>query len=86
MRTQAATAGSVPNGFKSVGYMPSWAGNVNNVQYSKLTHINYAFVMPEPNGNLPDAPNPTKLRDLVRLGHANGAWRAGWFGLTSTPR
>src|SRR6476620_2995630 len=47
--TQAAMAGSAPNGFKSVGYMPSWAGNVNNVQYTKLTHINYAFVMPEPN-------------------------------------
>jgi chitinase len=70
--TSAAMAGPVPNGFKSVGYMPSWAGDVNKVQYGKLTHINYAFVMPDANGKLPGPPNPTKLRSLVRLGHANG--------------
>lgn len=67
-----AQAASIPNGFKIVGYMPSWAGNVNDIQYGKLTHINYAFVMPDGNGNLPSVPNPAKLRDLVRLGQANG--------------
>lgn len=67
-----ARAASVADGFKIVGYLPSWAGNVNDVQYGKLTHINYAFVMPDGNGNLPAPPNPAKLRDLVRLGHAAG--------------
>ena len=32
--------------FKVIGYMPSWAGDVNTVQYNKLTHINYAFILP----------------------------------------
>jgi GH18 family chitinase len=61
-----------PNGFKSVGYLPSYAGDINTIPYGKLTHINYAFVMPDANGTLPDAPNPARLRDLVRLGHAKG--------------
>ena len=68
----AASARSAANSFKIVGYLPSWAGEVNAVQYGKLTHINYAFVVPDGNGALSPVPNPAKLRDLVRLGHANG--------------
>lgn len=67
-----SVAQAAVDGFKIVGYLPSWAGNVKDVQYGKLTHINYAFVMPDGSGNLPAPPNPTKLQDLVRLGHANG--------------
>ncbi|GAA1600534.1 hypothetical protein GCM10009679_00220 [Saccharothrix algeriensis] len=68
----ATTAQAVvlPNGFKSVGYMPSWAGNVNTVQYGKLTHINYAFVLPNANGSLQALDNPSKLSSLVSLAHA----------------
>ena len=68
----AAVATTLPHGFKSVGYMPSWAGSVNAVQYSKLTHVNYAFVLPRANGTLGAVENPAKLRSLVSLGHANG--------------
>ncbi|MEU8003775.1 glycosyl hydrolase family 18 protein [Catellatospora sp. NPDC049111] len=83
----ATTAQAVvlPNGFKSVGYMPSWAGNVNTVQYGKLTHINYAFILPNSNGSLQGLDNPSKLSSLVSLGHANnvkvsiavGGWNDG---------
>lgn len=38
--------------FRVIGYMPSWAGDVNQVQYSKLTHINYAFLLPTSTGGL----------------------------------
>ncbi|MDG4798010.1 glycosyl hydrolase family 18 protein [Micromonospora sp. WMMD1082] len=80
-----AQAVVLPNNFKSVGYMPSWTGNVNSVQYSKLTHINYAFVLPNSNGTLRAVENPSKLSSLVSLGRANnvkvsiaiGGWNDG---------
>ncbi len=67
-----AAATVLPNGFRSVGYMPSWSGNVNSVQYNKLTHINYAFALPNSNGTLQAIPSPSKLSSLVTLGHNNG--------------
>jgi chitinase len=80
-----ANAAVLPNGFKSVGYMPSWAGSVNAVQYNKLTHVNYSFVLPNANGSLQAVPNPSKLQSLVSLAHANnvrvsialGGWNDG---------
>jgi GH18 family chitinase len=65
-------AAALPAGFRSVGYMPSWSGSVNSIQYSKLTHINYAFVLPNSNGTLQGVPDPAKLQSLVSQGHANG--------------
>ncbi|WP_205669234.1 glycosyl hydrolase family 18 protein [Amycolatopsis suaedae] len=67
-----APAADLPAGFRSVGYMPSWSGSVNSIQYRKLTHINYAFVLPNANGSLQAVPDPNKLRSLVSQGHANG--------------
>ncbi len=68
----AAEATVLPNGFRSVGYMPSWSGNVNSIQYGKLTHINYSFVLPNSNGTLQAVPDPGKLTSLVNQGHAAG--------------
>ena len=65
---RAATAAN----FKVVGYMPSWAGDVNQVQYSKLTHINYAFLIPTSSGGYQAVDNPSKLTSLVSLAHAAG--------------
>ncbi|WP_255545304.1 glycosyl hydrolase family 18 protein [Micromonospora parastrephiae] len=81
----AAQAVVLPNNFKSVGYMPSWAGNVNTIQYNKLTHINYAFVLPNNDGSLRAVENPSKLSSLVSQAHANnvrvsiavGGWNDG---------
>jgi GH18 family chitinase len=81
----SAQAVVLPNGFKSVGYMPSWAGNVNTIQYGKLTHINYAFILPNSNGSLTGVDNPAKLQSLVSLAHSNnvkvsiavGGWNDG---------
>ncbi|MFC0033902.1 glycosyl hydrolase family 18 protein [Micromonospora chaiyaphumensis] len=81
----AAEAVVLPNNFKSVGYMPSWSGSVNSIQYGKLTHINYAFVLPNNDGSLRPVENPSKLSSLVSLGHAGnvkvsiaiGGWNDG---------
>ncbi|MET0132636.1 MAG: glycosyl hydrolase family 18 protein [Kibdelosporangium sp.] len=67
-----AAATVLPNGFRSVGYMPSWSGDVASIQYTKLTHINYAFALPNSNGTLQAIPSPGKLTQLVSLGHNNG--------------
>jgi hypothetical protein len=80
-----ASAAVLPNGFRSVGYMPSWSGSVNSIQYTKLTHINYAFALPNANGTLQAIPDPGKLSSLVSLGHSNnvkvslaiGGWNDG---------
>lgn len=82
---EPAAAAVLPNGFRSVGYLPSWSGSVNSVQYTKLTHINYAFVLPNADGTLQAVPDPGKLSSLVSLGHANnvkvslaiGGWNDG---------
>lgn len=58
--------------FKVIGYMPSWAGDINTVQYSKLTHINYAFILPTATGELYGNDNPSKLSSLVTKAHQNG--------------
>jgi len=71
--------------FRVVGYMPSWAGSVSAVQYSKLTHINYAFLLPTATGGLQPIENPSKLQSLVSTAHANnvkvlisvGGWNNG---------
>jgi hypothetical protein len=78
-------AAVLPNGFKSVGYLPSWAGSATAVQYAKLTHINYSFALPNANGTLQPIDNTAKLQQVVSLGHQNnvkvslaiGGWNDG---------
>ncbi|GHH04078.1 RICIN domain-containing protein [Comamonas sp. JC664] len=56
-----------------VGYLPTWAGDVNALQYDKLTHINYAFALPTPQGGLTGvSSNDARLRSLVQTAHARG--------------
>lgn len=57
---------------KVVGYMPSWDGDMSDIQYDKLTHINYSFLLPNSDGTLRDIDEPSKLQRLVSLGHAEG--------------
>src|SRR5205807_8216758 len=70
--------------FRVVGYMPSWQGSVTSIQYSKLTHINYAFLLPNSNGSLQAIDNASKLTNLVARAHANGVKVSisvgGWNG------
>lgn len=58
--------------FKVVGYVPSWAGNVSDIPFARLTHVNYAFVLPTSTGGLQAVENPSKLQSLVSVAHANG--------------
>jgi hypothetical protein len=58
--------------FKVVGYMPSWAGTSTQIQYNKLTHINYSFIRPTTTGGLTAVDQPAKLQDIVSRAHAVG--------------
>lgn len=82
---QEASSRAVSSTYKVVGYMPSWAGNVADIQYDKLTHINYSFALPNADGTIQPIENPGKLTNLVTLGHQNnvdiliavGGWNGG---------
>jgi chitodextrinase len=52
--------------------MPSWSGDVAAIQYSKLTHINYAFLLPNATGGFQPIENPSKLQNLVSRAHSSG--------------
>ena len=70
--TPTPTAAPRPSGFKQIGYMPSWSGSVSSVQYQYLTHINYAFALPNSNGTLKPIENTAKLSSLASTAHSRG--------------
>lgn len=81
-----STSGDTPP-FRVIGYLP--AGNVDTaaIPYRYLTHINYAFVVPGPegDGSLLPVPRPATLAALVRQAHHHnvkvfisvGGWNIG---------
>ena len=58
--------------FKIVGYFPTWQGKVEDIQYGRITHLNYAFVLPTPAGGLTALEDPGRLRRLVEGAHKQG--------------
>jgi len=58
--------------FKVVGYLPSWSGSVGSIPFSDLTHINYAFLVPNSDGSLQTIDNGSKLSSMVSAAHAAG--------------
>jgi chitinase len=66
------TATPVPKTFRIVGYTPDWDTVVEEVQFDKLTHINYAFLLPNSDGTFKEVANPQKLRDIVTQAHVQG--------------
>lgn len=59
--------------FKRVAYFPNWHGDVvNDVPFSKLTHINYAFAIPTSEGNIRDIEDTEVVNKLISMAHNNG--------------
>ncbi|MBV9962012.1 MAG: hypothetical protein JO072_07160 [Parafilimonas sp.] len=57
--------------FRIVGYLNTWdnfPNNANNLDYTKITHLNIAFANPDANGNLTEF---TGLKKVVRNAHAS---------------
>jgi len=65
--------------------MPAASGAANDIQYQKVTHINYASVRPTTSGGLTPLDNAKKLQDIVAKAHANqvlvGISVGGWDDL-----
>jgi len=80
-----------PTTSRVVGYFPTWAGAVDSVPYSKLTHIHYAFVDPTAAGGLTGVAmsGDARLDSLVQRAHAAGVKVliavGGWSGGNDTP-
>ncbi|WP_421897863.1 glycosyl hydrolase family 18 protein [Marinoscillum sp.] len=91
------TVGGCSSDFKIVGYMPSWSGSANDIQYDKVSHIIYAFIRPTTSGGLTAVEQPSKLQSIVSQAHAQGVkvliavggWsdfnNADFEGMASTP-
>lgn len=62
----------MPKNFRLVGYVTDGEVIVSQIQFDKLTHINYAFLIPDADGTFADVTNPWKLREVVEQGHAHG--------------
>jgi chitinase len=81
----STSSSSAGNSLKIVGYTPSWSTVESTIQYSKLTHINYAFVLPNDDGSLQSVPEPQLLESIVEGAHENnvkvvvsiGGWNDG---------
>lgn len=59
--------------FKRVAYYPDWyADVVDDVPFSKLTHINYAFAIPTSDGNIRDLEDTAIVNKLISTAHNNG--------------
>ena len=83
------TAGGGGGSMKTVGYVVSWVTNVS-IQYNKLTHINYAFTVPNADGSLTRNPeNPAWLQTVVSGAHAAGGKvlisAGGWMADSPNP-
>ena len=51
--------------FKVIGYFPSWQGEVRDIAYSKVTHINFSFAAVGFGGTV-EAPAMGKLASVER--------------------
>lgn len=83
-----------PQGFKIIGYLYNKKVPLDRIPYQYLTHINYAFALPAPNGTgkiLP-VPHPKRLTKLVKKAHKQdvkvfisiGGWNIGDGGGNDT--
>ena len=57
--------------FRVVGYFANWEGLINPAQLPYVTHINYAFLLPNADGSVQEIANSWALEDLVAKAHEN---------------
>jgi len=65
-----ASGTAAAEAFRIVGYVGDVDGNAGQVQFDKLTHVNYAFLIPNADGSVAELANPWKLDELTARAHA----------------
>lgn len=70
----SAQPGSHADGdFKVVGYYPSWKPEgTEKLNYSVLTHVNYAFAIPTADGTLRPLEHEETAKSIIESAHKNG--------------
>ena len=63
---------STTNAQKVIAYATYWSGTASDIQYSKITHINYSFAIPDVDGHLKPLQGTSKLQQIVTSAHAVG--------------
>lgn len=63
---------TAPTEFRIVGYVTDGETVISQIQFDKLTHINYAFVLPNEDGTFETIANPWKLEEVVKQAHRRG--------------
>ena len=58
--------------FRVIGYVTDTGAQISDEQLEQLTHVNYAFALPQRDGSLRELANPWKLRDYVERARARG--------------
>lgn len=59
--------------FKVITYYPSWSENgIHKLQYEVLTHVIYAFAIPNPDGSLKPLENPGLAKEIITQAHQKG--------------
>ena len=60
--------------FKVVAYYPSWVENgLSKLRFDTITHVNYAFAIPNSDGSLRPLENPALAKKVIKKAHENGA-------------
>jgi chitinase len=72
--TQMTTASPEPQStrFRVIGYVTDTGAQISDEQLDQLTHVNYAFALPQSDGSLDELANPWKLQDYVERARARG--------------
>lgn len=59
--------------FKAVVYYPSWKeGQTGKIKYDIVTHVNYAFAIPQSDGTLRELEASGTAKKIIEEAHANG--------------
>jgi chitinase len=69
--TLVPTAAPVPEPFRVIGYVTD-ATVLSTIQFDKLTHINYAFLIPNADGSFAHMANLWKLDELAATADSHG--------------
>lgn len=87
------TAPAADGDFKVVVYYPSWEPyETDKIDYTVVTHVNYAFAIPKSDGTLRDLESPETAKFIIEEAHANnrkvllaiGGWSYNDVPLEST--